>query len=127
MLALTLWARGPAASDDKSGQASIQFAETSHDFGYIREADGAVSHTFVFENVGEEPLVIVSASASCGCTRPDYPTAPVKPGKKGKLKVTFSPLGRPGAFRKSVTVRCNGRHKKVTLYIDGSVIPADKK
>ena len=82
-----------------------------------------MSYTFEFENVGEEPLIVVSASASCGCTRPEYPTKPIKAGKKSKIKVTFNPIGRPGPFRKEVRVRTNGRHKVITLHIEGSVIP----
>ncbi|MCI6894943.1 MAG: DUF1573 domain-containing protein [Bacteroidales bacterium] len=115
----------PAVAEEKpaKGKADAFFAEKNHDFGYIREDKGPVSYTFEFENVGEEPLIVVSASASCGCTRPEYPTKPIKAGKKSKIKVTFNPIGRPGPFRKEVRVRTNGRHKVITLHIEGSVIP----
>ena len=103
------------------------FTEKNHDFGYIKEEKGAVSHDFEFENVGDEPLIILSATASCGCTRPEYPTKPIKPGKKGKIKVTFSPIGRPGPFRKEIRVKTNGRNKMVRLHIEGSVIGKDSQ
>lgn len=80
-----------------------------------------MSHTFEFTNEGDANLVIVDASADCGCTVPEYPTAPIAPGKKGKIKVTFNPLFRPGAFDKVVTVRTNGKQKKVRLKISGTV------
>lgn len=106
------------------GKASVHFSEKSWDFGYIKEAKGPVSHEFEFTNTGDVPLVIISASASCGCTRPDYPTAPVKPGKKGKIKVTYNPSGRPGEFVKDIKVRTNAKNgKRVTLKISGVVIP----
>lgn len=124
--ALMLFALPVMADENaKKGKADALFAEKNYDFGYIREDKGAVSHTFEFENVGEEPLIVVSASASCGCTRPEYPTKPIKPGKKAKIKVTFSPIGRPGPFRKEVRVKTNGRHKVITLHIEGSVIPVN--
>lgn len=105
-----------------TGKAIAMFSEKNYDFGYIKEEKGAVSHNFEFENTGDAPLIIVNASASCGCTRPEYPTKPIKPGKKGKIKVTFSPIGRPGPFRKTIRVKTNARNKVVTLHIEGSVI-----
>ena len=110
-----------AVADDK--QAEATFATLSHDFGTIQEAKGPVSCTFEFTNTGNKPLLIIDAVASCGCTRPEYPSKPIKPGKKGKIKVTYSPIGRPGAFKKSVKVKTNGKERTVTLRIEGTVIP----
>ena len=110
-----------ALADDK--QAEAQFEVKSHDFGTIKEADGPVSCTFEFTNTGNKPLLIIDATASCGCTRPEFPTKPIKPGKKGKIKVTYSPIGRPGAFKKTVKVKTNGRERTTTLHIQGTVIP----
>lgn len=114
------------AEKKAEGLPAISFAETVHDFGVIPENGGPVSHTFEFSNQGEAPLVILNASASCGCTRPEYPRKPVKPGKKDKITVTYNPKGRPGEFSKNVTVRTNikGKQKKVTLKIKGNVTPA---
>lgn len=103
---------------------SIAFEERSWQFGTIHENGGPVSHEFEFTNTGSEPLVIISANASCGCTRPSYPQAPIKPGKKGKIKVTYLPKGRPGNFDKTVKVRTNDpRNKRINLKISGSVVP----
>ena len=104
-------------------QAEATFATFSHDFGAIQEAKGPVSCTFEFTNTGNKPLLIIDAVASCGCTRPEYPSKPIKPGKKGKIKVTFSPIGRPGAFKKTIKVKTNGKERTVTLNIKGTVIP----
>lgn len=100
----------------------ITFEEKSHDFGTIKEADGPVSCSFKFENTGDKPLVIINVNASCGCTRPDYPKEPIRPGKKGEIKVTYNPAGRPGEFTKDVKVRTNGS-KRPILKITGIVIP----
>lgn len=112
-----------ATAEDNDG-AHIEFAEKSFDFGTIREADGSVSHTFEFTNTGSEPLIIIDASASCGCTRPEFPKEPIKPGGKGKIKVIYNPAGRPGEFNRKVKIRTNAKGgKRVTLKITGTVIP----
>lgn len=108
-------------ADDNYAEAS--FSVKIHDFGTIKEANGPVSCTFEFINTGNKPLLIIDATASCGCTRPEFPTKPIKPGKKGKIKVTFSPIGRPGSFRKSVKVKTNGRERTTVLRIEGNVVP----
>ena len=119
-LAISLVAMSTVADDS---YAQAKFDVKHHDFGNIKEADGPVSCTFEFTNIGDKPLLIIDATASCGCTRPEYPTKPIKPGKKGKIKVTYSPIGRPGAFKKSVKVKTNGKERTTTLRIEGTVIP----
>ena len=115
-----------AKKKNEGGQAQIQFKETRHDFGKIPEQGGPVSCTFEFTNIGNGTLVIMDASAECGCTRPEYPENPIAPGKKGKIKVTYNPIARPGSFDKTVTVRANGKPKKVYLRISGEVVPGKK-
>lgn len=118
----------PAMAKKKKdgGDAIPRFTEQTFDFGMIKEKGGAVSHEFDFVNVGNGNLVIIEATAECGCTRPEYPKNPIAPGKKGKIKVTYNPIGRPGAFDKVVTVKTNGKPKKVRLKIRGTVVP-DKR
>jgi len=107
-------------------QPKATFKENNYDFGVIKEAKGAVKHTFEFINTGDKPLLVIDAVASCGCTRPSYTAKPVKPGKKGKVEVTFSPIGRRGSFRKTVKVKTNGSEKISTLIITGTIIPKPK-
>jgi len=106
--------------------AEATFQTKSYDFGNIKEANGPVACTFEFTNTGDKPLLIIDATASCGCTKPEYPSKPIKPGKKGKIKVTYSPIGRPGAFKKTVKIKSNGKERTTTLRIEGVVIPKDK-
>ena len=110
-------------ADDKG--AKISFVEKSHDFGTIKEANGPVSYEFEFKNVGDEPLVIFSARASCGCTRPEYPEDPINPGQKGKIKITYNPAGRPGEFDRKVKIQTSDRKQRPVLKISGVVIPKD--
>ena len=104
-------------------QAQIKFSESTFDFGVIAEHGGPVSHTFNFTNTGDANLVILDAKADCGCTEPQYPEQPIAPGKSGKIKVTFKPIYRPGPFTEVITVRTNGKQKKVRLKITGTVNP----
>lgn len=108
-----------AAGGDKG---EPRFDSTTHNFGTIKEGGGPVTYEFEFFNVGRGNLLVVNAKAQCGCTRPAYPEAPVKPGKKGKIKVTYNPKGRPGSFSKTVTVTfANSTKGKVVLKIKGNV------
>ena len=103
-------------------QAEIKFEKTTHDFGTFSEKSPVVSCTFTFTNVGERPLVNNQAMASCGCTVPEYTKNPVKPGEKGEIKVTYNGTGKfPGHFKKSITVRTNGKVEMTRLYIEGTM------
>ena len=106
-----------------AGEPKISFLEKSHDFGTIQEEKGPVKYEFEFTNTGDAPLMIISAKGSCGCTVPTYSKKPIQPGKKGKVKVTFSPTGRPGEFEKMVRLKLNTKEKNATLRISGVVIP----
>ena len=90
------------------GKADIKFDKTSHNFGTFSENDPVVSCVFTFTNVGDAPLVIHQAVASCGCTVPEYTQEPVLPGKTGTVKITYNGTGKyPGHFKKSITLRTN--------------------
>ncbi|MBO4814653.1 MAG: DUF1573 domain-containing protein [Muribaculaceae bacterium] len=107
--------------------AEATFKETTHNFGTIKESKGPVTYKFEFTNTGNKPLIVTNATASCGCTKPEYPTKPIKPGKKGHIKVTFSPVGRAGAFKKTIKVKTNGKEVRTSLVIEGTIIPAKRE
>lgn len=113
-----------ASSKEK---AEMKFSETVHDFGTVKEDGGPISVEFPFTNTGSANLVVFDAKADCGCTTPEYPQAPIAPGKSGKIKVTYNPLGRPGAFDKVITIKTNGKPGKVRLKIRGTVMPKNRK
>lgn len=125
LFALSFKAEAEKPEKPEKPGPQITFATTSHDFGNIREDGGNVRCTFDFTNTGTEPLVINQAKAACGCTKPTFTSTPVAPGKKGQIRVSYVPLGRPGEFIKTITVRSNSvRNKKTTLKITGFVLPA---
>lgn len=109
-------------------QADIKFDKTTHSFGSFPESKPLVSCVFKFKNVGNAPLVINQAIASCGCTVPTYTEKPIAPGDSGVVKVTYNGKGRyPGRFKKVVTVMTNAKTRLVRLYIDGNMTEESKK
>ncbi len=104
------------------GKADIKFDKTTHNFGTFSESDPVVDCTFTFTNIGDAPLVIHQAVASCGCTVPEYTKEPILPGNVGTLKVTYNGAGKyPGHFKKSITLRTNGKNEMMRLYIEGNM------
>ena len=111
-----------------SAQAEIKFDNLTHDFGTFSEESPVVTCTFTFTNVGDKPLIINQAVASCGCTVPEYTKDPVQPGEKGSIKVTYNGTGKfPGHFKKSITVRTNGKVEMIRLYIEGTMEEKETK
>lgn len=103
-------------------QAEIKFDKTVNNFGTFSEKDGVQTCVFTFTNVGNQPLVINQAVASCGCTVPTYTKQPVQPGEKGEIKVKYNGTGKfPGHFKKTITIRTNGLKEMVRLYIEGDM------
>ena len=101
-------------------QAEIKFDKTPQDLGTFSESNAVQQAVFTFTNVGDAPLVINQAIASCGCTIPSYTKAPIQPGQKGQIKVTYNGEGKfPGHFKKSITVRTNAKTEMTRLYIEG--------
>lgn len=102
----------------------IVFATKNHDFGDIKEEDGTATFDFAFTNRGDAPLVILKAIASCGCTNPLYTKEPIAPGTSSAIKVTYSTIGRPSTFHKTITVYTNDPDApNIVLIIQGNVIP----
>ena len=104
-------------------QPKISFGETVHDFGKFKETEGKVTYSFEFVNAGGTDLIVQNVAASCGCTASDWTRQPVPPGEKGFVAATYDPAGRPGSFRKYLTVISNSNPGTVRLTITGEVIP----
>ena len=103
-------------------QPEIKFDKTVHNFGTFSEKTPVQTAVFAFTNIGKAPLIINQAIASCGYTIPSYTKEPIMPGEKGTVKVTYNGKGKfPGHFKKSITIRTNGKVEMVRLYIEGDM------
>jgi hypothetical protein len=107
------------------GLPSLDFTDTSHAFGNMHEGE-VVTYDFAFKNSGNGPLIISSASGSCGCTVADFPKDAVLPGQGGIIKVKFNSAGKFGHNEKIVTITSNARQGTRHLYIQAD-IATDKK
>lgn len=96
------------------------FDQMTHEFGKITQGE-SVSYEFKFKNTGKEPLIITSASGSCGCTVPDWPKDPIKPGGSASIKVTFNSAGKMGGQDKTVTIVSNSTEGTLVLHMKGTV------
>ncbi|ARS37133.1 DUF1573 domain-containing protein [Pontibacter actiniarum] len=111
-----------------AGDAPVMsFEETEYDFGTIKQGE-TIEHTFEFTNTGESPLIIENASATCGCTVPEWTRTPVAPGEKGTVAVKFNSTGKMGQQQPTVTIRANTQPNivKVSMKgnVEGSSVPA---
>ena len=103
-------------------QADIKFDKTTMDLGKFPESNPVQKCTFTFTNTGNAPLIINQAIASCGCTVPEYTKEPVAPGKTGTINVTYNGKGKfPGYFKKTITIRTNGKTEMTRLYKSGEM------
>ena len=91
---------------DTANAPVFKFEKEVYDFGKITDGD-VVTYDFKFKNVGNSPLIINSATASCGCTVPEYPKEPVAPGAEGVIRVVFNSAGKPGMQNKIVSITAN--------------------
>jgi hypothetical protein len=100
----------------------MTFAEADHDFGDIQPG-AVVKHTFAFTNTGKTPLLIENATASCGCTTPNWTKEPIAPGAKGTIDVQFDSHGKSGIQNKQVSVRANTTPSITTIAIKANILP----
>jgi Protein of unknown function (DUF1573) len=100
--------------------APVEFKVTKHSFGKIAQGK-PVTTEFAFTNHSGKPVVIESAVAGCGCTKPEYPETPVLKGKSASIKVTYN-AANPGNFTKTVTVKFAGVAEPLILTIEGEVV-----
>lgn len=101
---------------------AIDFTEEEYDFGTV-EAGAIVEHTFKFTNVGEAPLIIQSATASCGCTVPKKPTDPIPVGGTGEIGVRFDSKNKSGVQSPVITIRANTNPNVTRIKLKGTVNP----
>lgn len=106
----------PAAPD----APVLSFEDENYNFGKITQGE-KVSYSYKFKNVGKSPLIILNATATCGCTVPEPPKEPIKPGAEGEIKVVFDSNGKSGLQDKVITVTSNAQPPIASLHLTGEV------
>lgn len=105
---------------DNTPKTMISFAKSEHDFGNVKQ-DSENKYVFSFTNTGNEPLLIESASGSCGCTVPNYPKQPIPPGGTGEIEVEYKPGKQENAQTKTVTIIANTEPRETVLRVKAFV------
>lgn len=108
------------AQGGQKAENAVKFKELTHDFGKIKQ-NVPVTYDFQFVNVSAKPVVIESATASCGCTTPVKPEAPIAKGKQDKITAGFNAASL-GGFTKSIMVKVAGIDLPVEIKITGEVL-----
>ena len=109
-------------SSDVSSFPEISFDFETYNYGEVVDGD-LVEVDFNFTNSGKSDLIIFNASASCGCTVPEYPkNENIKPGDTGTIKVMFDTANKPGKQMKTVTLSTNTSAGKKIIRINGFVL-----
>jgi hypothetical protein len=103
-------------------KTSVEVIDTLYNFGKATDGE-KVEYNFKFRNSGTKPLIISKATSSCGCTVPEKPEAPIKPGEIGFLKVVFDSKNRVGTVHKNITVISNAEPGFPLLQLTGEVVP----
>jgi len=112
-----------AASITESGELPVlAFETTEYNFGTVQEGD-IVNYTFKFTNTGKTPLLISKATATCGCTVPQWPKDPVGVGETGEISVKFNTKNRTNMQTKYVNINANTKPEITRLKISGNVLP----
>lgn len=110
-----------AAPAEPEHGAKIVFAEREHNYGTIQKG-GDGNCVFTFTNTGDEPLILSSVRASCGCTTPKWTQKPVMPGKAGEIGVRYN-TNNTGGFTKTITITSNAVNEpRVVVKIKGNVV-----
>ncbi|HEY4326269.1 MAG TPA: DUF1573 domain-containing protein [Mucilaginibacter sp.] len=115
---------GTAANETTTANAAnapvMKFEKETHDFGKIKSGD-KVTYDFKFTNAGKTPLIITDAIATCGCTKPEWPKTPLKPGENGNIHVTFNSAGKNGLQDKMITITANTNPAQSMVHLIGEV------
>ena len=117
MLSLLVQAQEPSAD--------LAFTERVYNFGTIKEKNGKVSHTFIFQNNGKKPITVNDVHSACGCIGKVVNNGTVKPGEKGKVVITFDPSYKSGFFSKEIVVLSNNGQRYNRIWVEGKIEPAE--
>lgn len=107
----------------KKAEDVVKFKDLTYNFGKIKQSV-PVTHDFVFSNTSDKPVIIESATASCGCTTPVYPQTPVAAGKSDKITAGFN-AAAAGPFNKTISVKVAGIDAPLEIRITGEVLTSE--
>jgi hypothetical protein len=113
---------GFSANAQQKADDVIKVKTEKFDFGKIKQSVPVTTY-FEITNTSDKPIVIESATASCGCTTPEYAKEPIAPNATTKIKVGYN-AAASGVFTKPVTIKLAGIQETKVVTITGEVLDA---
>ena len=101
-------------------KTTAETTKTEIDFGTFDKSE-VKETTIEIKNTGDNPLVIVDVSTTCGCTAATYDKRPAKPGETLRVGIKMTPKDT-GFFDEVVTIKYNSiNNQPVKVKIKGNV------
>ncbi len=100
----------------------IVFPDNEHDFGRVSISGGLLTHHFEFVNTSQTDVFIIGSLSSCSCTKVTYPKTPIRPFAKGRVTVTYDPVGYPkGELKRRVRLETTGAQQFVPIWFKADI------
>ncbi|MEM0938158.1 MAG: DUF1573 domain-containing protein [Bacteroidota bacterium] len=103
-----------------AGLSTIKWKTTSIDLGQVAKNE-VVGLEFEFTNFKEQPVRILEAKGSCGCTKVEHPEQAIKHGETASITANFR-SGKIGKFKKNIRIKTSDSDEYTYLYFNGEVI-----
>jgi len=100
--------------------APITWKSTNLDLGKV-EVNETKKLSFEFTNTGDEPVRILEAKGSCGCTVVDFSKEEIKVGEAATIEANFK-SSKVGMFKKTVKVKTTASDEYTVLWFTGEVV-----
>jgi len=97
----------------------FKFEKETIKYGKILKGSNG-ERIFTFTNIGNAPLIITDIKTSCDCAVPEKPEAPIMPGEKTTITVSYD-TSVTGGFSKVITIFSNAKNSRKTIKIKGYV------
>lgn len=108
-----------------AGQTSriLRFEPSVIEIDTVRYDAGPVKVRFTCTNICDKPVSIVAVNSQCGCAKPSFSRAAIRPGAKGYVDVVLDPSSLFAEQNRHLTViATNGDYRKFnTITVHGYV------
>jgi hypothetical protein len=104
--------------------AQLQFPHTTIDVGTVKSGQPLVRR-FEFENVGQQPVGIIEAKATCACAKPKLSQWLLQPGEKAWVDLDVHTLGQPAgpsAWAVRLVCKCGEQLGEISLQINATLV-----
>ncbi len=112
LLAFCLFSFGISAQEFKFEKEVINYGKI------VKGSNG--TRIFNFTNIGNAPLIISDIKTSCDCAVPKRPEAPIMPGEKASITVSYD-TSNTGGFSKTIIIFSNAKNERKKIKVKGYI------